>query len=63
MNQLKLRKTELLAVFGSLFLCILCVYALAYRSREHAKQMLCASNIHLNCQSVIGYASDHDGEV
>ena len=63
MNSLKIRKLEVLVIFVCLFAGLFCVYASAFKSREHAKQIVCASHVRLNCQSVIGYAADHDGEV
>lgn len=58
-----IQRTELAAVFICGFISFFCVYAAAYRSREHAKEMVCAANLRINSQSVLGYAADHDGLV
>lgn len=63
MNSLKIRKIEVMVVFVCLFIGLFCIYAAGFRSREHAKQIVCTSNIRLNCQSIIDYAADHDGSV
>lgn len=63
MNHVIIRKTEVLVVFVCLFVSSFCFYALGYRGREHAKQIVCAANIRLNSQSMIQYAADHEGLV
>jgi len=63
MRPLKLQKTELMVVFGCIFISCFCVYATGYRSREQAKQVVCIGHVRLNGQAVISYADDHDGGV
>jgi prepilin-type processing-associated H-X9-DG protein len=63
MNHFKIQKTELLFVVICLFISICCFHAVAYRSREHAKETVCAEYIRLNSQALLGYAGDHDGNV